>query len=170
MKIAVLTLGCKTNQAESLAFEQSLSNNGHSIVGLSEKPDLCIINTCTVTSKADYQSRQLINRALKSHAKVIVTGCYAELNYNKLKKGDSSIEVIKNTEKDNIINLVKPNSLSNTKNIVFNKPSPHRPFIKVQDGCNYSCSYCTIPMARGLSRSIPAERVINEISSIEAAH
>lgn len=169
MKIAVLTLGCKTNQAESLAFEQSLSNNGHSIVGLSEKPDLCIINTCTVTSKADYQSRQLINRALKSNAKVIVTGCYAELNHDKLKKVDSSIEIIKNTEKNNIINLLKQNSSSNTSNIITSRSSRHRPFVKVQDGCNYSCSYCAITIARGRSRSIPIENVINEIKSLELA-
>ncbi len=169
MKIAVLTLGCKTNQAESLAFEQSLSNNGHSIVGLSEKPDLCIINTCTVTSKADYQSRQLINRALKSDAKVIVTGCYAELNHDKLKKIDSNIEIIKNTEKDNIINLVKQNSSSNKKDIVTKKRLRHRPFVKVQDGCNYSCSYCAITIARGRSRSIPVENVINEIKSLQSA-
>jgi threonylcarbamoyladenosine tRNA methylthiotransferase MtaB len=168
MKIAVLTLGCKTNQAESLVFEQSLNNYGHSIVELSEKPDLCIINTCTVTSKADYQSRQLINRALKSHAKVIVTGCYAELNHDKLKKIDSSIEVIKNTEKDNIINLIKPDTSSNTRNIAPKKLSRHRPFVKVQDGCDYSCSYCAITIARGKSRSIPIETVINEIISFES--
>lgn len=160
MKIAVLTIGCKTNQAESLAFEQSLSNNGHSIVEFSEKPDLCIINTCTVTSKADYQSRQLINRALKSHIKVIVTGCYAELNHDKLKKVDSSIEIIKNTEKDNIINLIKPDTSSNTGNIALKRLSRHRPFVKVQDGCNYSCSYCAITVARGQSRSMPIETAI----------
>jgi threonylcarbamoyladenosine tRNA methylthiotransferase MtaB len=169
MKIAVLTIGCKTNQAESLAFEQSLSNNGHSIVELSEKPDLCIINTCTVTSKADYQSRQLVNRALKSDAKVIVTGCYAEINHDKLKKADSSIEIIKNTEKDNIINLIKQDTSSNTRNIASKGLSRHRPFVKVQDGCNYSCSYCAITIARGRSRSIPIENVINEIKSLESA-
>ncbi|MCL5061851.1 MAG: radical SAM protein, partial [Nitrospirae bacterium] len=166
MKIAVLTLGCKTNQAESMNMEHALNNAGHQIVEMLEKPDICIINTCTVTSKADYQSRQLINRALKNNAKVIVTGCYAELNNEQIKNIDNNIEVIRNNNKSNIINMI-PNEYS-SGNINFSKYARHRPAVKVQDGCNYSCSYCAIPMARGGSRSIPIDRVISEIKFYES--
>ncbi len=166
MKIAVLTLGCKTNQAESMNMEHALNNAGHQVVEMLEKPDICIINTCTVTSKADYQSRQLINRALKNNAKVIVTGCYAELNNEQIKNIDNNIEVIRNNNKSNIINMI-PNEYS-SGNINFSRYARHRPAVKVQDGCNYSCSYCAIPMARGRSRSIPIDRVISEIKFYES--
>ncbi|MBT9146229.1 MAG: Threonylcarbamoyladenosine tRNA methylthiotransferase MtaB [candidate division WS2 bacterium] len=179
MKIAVLTLGCKTNQAESMQIEHALGNSGHQIVDMAEKPEICIINTCTVTSKADYQSRQLIHRALKNNSKVIVTGCYAELNREQLKKAGSDIEIVKNVEKDKIINLITQNISGNTKmekschSITPSLHPPvilsrHRPIIKVQDGCNYSCSYCAIPMARGRSRSISEDEVIKEIKFYES--
>lgn len=177
MKITILTLGCKTNQAESMQIEHALNNEGHQVVGLSEKPDLCIINTCTVTSKADYQSRQLINRALKNNSRVIVTGCYAELNHEKLKKIYSDIIIAKNNEKPHIINMIlqKASSRILTNNYPISPLPPnsitlsrHRPIVKVQDGCNYSCSYCAIPMARGRSRSVPENEVIKEIKSYEA--
>jgi threonylcarbamoyladenosine tRNA methylthiotransferase MtaB len=172
MKIAVLTLGCKTNQAESMQMEHALNKAGHRIVEISEKPDMCIINTCTVTSKADYQSRQLINRALKNNSKVIVTGCYAELNREHLKRTYSNvIEVFKNSEKSKIINIISQDTSSDTKVLTAYHPmtlSRNRPAIKVQDGCNYSCSYCAIPMARGRSRSIAVDDVINEIKLYES--
>lgn len=177
MKIAVLTLGCKTNQAESMNMEHALNNAGHRIVEMSEKPDICIINTCTVTSKADYQSRQLIHRALRNNSKVIVTGCYAELNQEQLKEIDNDIRIVKNAEKNNIIRLIKQNNSGNLEISphsvapLFHHPvtlSRHRPIVKVQDGCNYSCSYCTIPMARGRSRSVAVDDVINEIKSYES--
>ncbi len=177
MKIAVLTLGCKTNQAESMNIEYALNRVGHQIVDMSEQPDLCIINTCTVTSKADYQSRQLIHRALRNNSKVIVTGCYAELNQEQLKKIDNDIEIVKNAEKDNIIRMIKQNTSGNAKRVPYSvaplfyhsiTPSRHRPIVKVQDGCNYSCSYCAIPMARGRSRSIAVDNVIHEIRCYES--
>ena len=84
MNISIITLGCKVNQAESAALEGAFRNLGCSIVGLSESPDYCIINTCTVTAKSDYQSRQLIRKAAKAGAKVIVTGCYAQLKPDEL--------------------------------------------------------------------------------------
>jgi threonylcarbamoyladenosine tRNA methylthiotransferase MtaB len=178
MKIAVLTLGCRTNQAESMHIEQALNYAGHQIVNLSENPDICIINTCTVTSKADYQSRQLIHRALRNNSKVIVTGCYAELNQEQLKEIDNDIGIVKNAEKDNIIRLIKQNNSGNAETAPHSVApllhhsialSRHRPIVKVQDGCNYSCSYCAIPMARGRSRSIPIDNVISEIKFYESS-
>ena len=79
MKVSVLTLGCRVNQSESDIIESSLKKIGWSVVDLSEHPDYCIVNTCTVTAKSDYQSRQLIRRAVRAGAKVIVTGCYSQL-------------------------------------------------------------------------------------------
>ncbi len=169
MKIAVLTLGCKANQAESINIERSLNNSGHQIVDISEKPDICIINTCTVTSKSDYQSRQLINKALKINSKVFITGCYVELNYEQLREKYKDIEIVRNEEKNNIINILTDNNSSNTihhRNSVA--LSRHRPIVKVQDGCNYSCSYCAIPLARGRSRSVLSDDVINEIKYYES--
>lgn len=167
MKIAVLTLGCKTNQAESMRMEHALNKAGHQIVDISEKPDLCIINTCAVTSKADYQSRQVISKALKNTTKkVIVTGCYAELNKEQLENMGCDIEVIGNINKDSIINMISNGfSINNTS---LGMHARHRPIVKVQDGCNYSCSYCVIPMVRGRSRSVAVDDVINEIKSYEA--
>ncbi|BCB96269.1 tRNA (N(6)-L-threonylcarbamoyladenosine(37)-C(2))-methylthiotran sferase MtaB [Dissulfurispira thermophila] len=168
MRIAILTLGCKTNQAESMSIEYALYNSGHQIVNISENPDICVINTCTVTSKADYQSRQLINKALKNNSKVIVTGCYAELNNEELNKIKGDIKTVKNSEKSNIINIIFQKTSSNLFSFNPMPLSRHRPAIKVQDGCNYSCSYCAIPMARGRSRSVELDDVINEIKLYES--
>ncbi len=85
MKISILTLGCKVNQYESTVIEGNLINNGHEIVSLSENPHYCIVNTCAVTAKSDYQSRQLIRRAVKTGAKVIVTGCYSRIMPDEIK-------------------------------------------------------------------------------------
>ena len=106
MKAAILTLGCRVNQSESELSEGNLKSHGFSIAGLSEKPDYCIINTCSVTAKSDYQSRQVIRRAVRSGAKVIVTGCYSQLNAEDIAKIDSNIEIVDNINKVNIINNI----------------------------------------------------------------
>lgn len=136
MRISILTLGCKTNQAESLNIESALKSAGNDIVAISESPDLCIINTCTVTAKADQQSRQLIHKALRNNAKVIVTGCYAELNADEIRKIGSSIDVIKNGDKDSIIS--KLTNIDQTDLCINSNYPRHRPIVKVQDGCNSS--------------------------------
>ena len=79
MKVSIQTLGCKVNQSESASIEGLLRENNYEMVNHSEGPDICIINTCSVTSKSDYQSRQLVSKAVRSGAKVIATGCYAQL-------------------------------------------------------------------------------------------
>src|SRR5271157_5182446 len=125
MRISILTLGCKTNQAESFSIEGSLKRAGNDIVDISETPDLCIINTCTVTAKADRQSRQLIYRALRNKAKVIVTGCYSELNADEIKRIETTIDVIKNSEKETIINKLTNYNLSDIS--INNRYPRHRP-------------------------------------------
>ena len=159
MKAAVLTLGCRVNQSESELIEGNLKSHGFSIAGLSEKPDYCIINTCSVTAKSDYQSRQLIRRAVRSGAKVIVTGCYSQLNAEDIAKIDSNIEIVDNSDKVNLINMLL--SLTSCNNISYSSRS--RPHIKIQDGCNYSCSYCIVPLARGKSRSVEPKTILGHI-------
>jgi threonylcarbamoyladenosine tRNA methylthiotransferase MtaB len=167
VKIAVLTLGCRTNQAESFQIEQSLLNAVHTIVDISERPELCVINTCTVTQKADIQSRQTIQKALKIQAKVILTGCYSELNQSKILSKHQDIEIIKNKDKSQIINMIPRLSSSNDLNNI--RKTRSRPIVKVQDGCNYSCSYCIVPLARGKSKSIEINKIIHEINELEAS-
>ena len=106
VKVTILTLGCRVNQSESSLIEGSLKEQGFSIVSLSEKPDYCIINSCTVTAKSDYQSRQVIRRAVRSGAQVIVTGCYSQLNPGDISKIDSSIRVVHNADKLHDINAI----------------------------------------------------------------
>jgi threonylcarbamoyladenosine tRNA methylthiotransferase MtaB len=160
MRISLLTLGCRVNQSETISIEKDLLERGHEIVSLGERPDICIINTCTVTSKSDYQSRQLIRRAHKAGARTLVTGCYAELNKGLVGDMDGVEEVIGNHNKSNIISMIEPSSESLTLIKEVSKGSRTRKFLKVQDGCNYSCSYCIVTKARGPSRSISPESVI----------
>lgn len=164
MKVSVLTLGCKANQADSYQIEKILYNAGYQIVTKSEKPDICIINTCAVTQKADQQSKQFINKYLNKNIKVIVTGCHSELYGNEIKKSYPSIKILKNDSKSEILSLLKPLDNSNTAS--YHHPR-QRPAVKIQDGCNNSCSYCVIPSTRGNSKSIPKEKIIDEIVEYE---
>jgi threonylcarbamoyladenosine tRNA methylthiotransferase MtaB len=160
MRIAIHTLGCKVNQSESASIEGELRQKGHEIVDYTDNPDACIINTCTVTAKSDYQSRQMIRRAVKSGAQVIATGCYAQLRPGELSKIKGLNLILGNSEKSMILDQTSANpSIS-----VHSPESPvrlqtyyskrTRAFLKIQDGCNFSCSYCTVPRARGKSRSL----------------
>ncbi len=164
MKVSILTLGCKVNQAESAAIEGTLRNSGFSIVSLSENPDYCVVNTCTVTSKSDYQSRQLIRRAVRTGAKVLVTGCYSQLRPDEIKKIDRVHSVVNNEDKFNIINIISSQIKSNCCS--FSARS--RPYVKVQDGCNNACTYCIVPKARGKSRSMDAQSIIEQVSNFSS--
>src|SRR3990170_8453619 len=143
MKVSILTLGCRVNQSESDFIEANLKRAGWSITDLSEHPDYCIINTCTVTAKSDYQSRQLIRRAVRSGAKVIVTGCYSQLNQGEVKNIQGVFTVVENSNKYHIINMIS----NNNGCITFIPVNRSRPYLKIQDGCNYACSYCSVPLA-----------------------
>jgi len=177
MKIAIQTLGCKVNQSESAAIEGLLRKNKFEVVKHDSNPDVCIINTCTVTAKSDYQSRQLIRRAVKSGARVIATGCYTQLKADDLSKIDGLSLMIGNSEKANIIEHVKKLSTKNRSSSTINPPeSPlvyqpyyskrSRAFLKIQDGCNFSCSYCTVPFARGRSRSLQPDDVLLSVNKL----
>jgi threonylcarbamoyladenosine tRNA methylthiotransferase MtaB len=165
MKVSVLTLGCRVNQSESAIIEGNLKKFGCSIVGLSEYPDYCVVNTCTVTAKSDYQSRQLIRRAVRSGAKVIVTGCYSQLRPDEIRKIGGVVDIVKNNKKLNIIKMLS----NNNESITFSYSCKSRPYLKVQDGCNLTCTYCTVPMARGKSRSLEISEALKRAEEIEAS-
>jgi threonylcarbamoyladenosine tRNA methylthiotransferase MtaB len=162
LRISIKTLGCKVNQAESASIAGTLREKGYEIVDSYDNPDLCIVNTCTVTAKSDYQSRQFIRRAVKSGAKVIATGCYAQLRHDELSNIQGLNLILGNSEKHRLHEYIDNLPINN---VIVDSPevSMHsgpyysnrtRAFLKMQDGCNLSCTYCTVPMARGKSRSL----------------
>jgi threonylcarbamoyladenosine tRNA methylthiotransferase MtaB len=165
MKVSVLTLGCRVNQSESDIIGSSLKKIGWSIVDLSEHPDYCIVNTCTVTAKSDYQSRQLIRRAVRAGARVIVTGCYSQMKPEEVINIKGVCRIVNNDNKLSIINMIANINASNT----FNPVHRSRPYLKIQDGCNFLCTYCTVPLSRGKSRSLYPLEVIQRAREIEAA-
>ncbi len=170
MRYSILTLGCKVNQAESIDIEKSLSAASYLKVALEENPDICLVNTCSVTAKSDYQSRQLIRRALISGARVFVTGCYSELNKEEIRGIDRGIEIIENSDKALFLKKTagEPIGDRHTVQHIFQTGGRARGFIKIQDGCNAECAYCIIPLARGKSRSRPADDIIREIGELES--
>lgn len=172
-KAAFFTLGCKLNFSETSTFGRLLSEMGVSTAGEGEVADICIINTCSVTEVADHKCRQAIHRMVRNHpgAFVVVTGCYAQLKPETVSQIEGVDLVLGANEKANLIQFlseawggVKSGEAlhryhtQKTKDIKTFAPSCSRGnrtryFLKVQDGCNYFCTYCTIPYARGFSRN-----------------
>ena len=177
MKIAVATLGCKVNQYETAAILQAL--DGVSVVPFEAAADCYLINTCTVTGRTDYQSRQLIRRALRSNpgAAVIVTGCYAQRAPEEVARIPGVTIVAGNEEKAEIGRILQNMIKDKAQVLVGNIQGRHqisnlaatsfaghtRAFLKIQDGCNAGCSYCIVPLTRGLSRSLPMPEAMRQI-------
>lgn len=183
MKVSIVTLGCKVNQAESATLEGLLREGGHEIVDHHDNPDVCVVNTCTVTAKSDYQSRQLIRRAIKRGARVIATGCYAQSRPEELSGIEGVALVLGNSEKGRIPEYIQELTVSSkagcSPKVLVTAPetpvksgpyssSRARAFLKIQDGCNLSCSYCAIPAARGRSRSLRPEEIIRSVERFYA--
>ena len=177
-KAAYYTLGCKLNFSETSTFGQMLSELGVQTVQQGETADICLINTCSVTEVADHKCRQAIHRMVRQHpgAFVVVTGCYAQLEPERISKIDGVDLVLGSNEKANLVQFLSEAFVSRdriatrhtglsatyktvkTKDIKSFAPSCSRGnrtryFLKVQDGCDYFCTYCTIPYARGFSRN-----------------
>ena len=171
MTIAFTTLGCKLNFAESSALAKAFLERGHTRAKQGEEADICIINTCSVTDAADHKDRQIIHRIRRQNpnAILIVTGCYAQLKPNEIAHIEGVDFVLGQDEKFHLMEFVEqlesrvqsqdPRVLISAIREVddfhgaYSKDDRTRCFIKVQDGCNYFCSYCTIPLARGKSRN-----------------
>ncbi len=162
-RVAILTLGCRVNQSESSVIEGTLRKHGISIVALEESPDLCIINTCTVTEKSDAGSRYLIRKASRTGAQIIVTGCYSQLQPATVAELHGVCEVIPSGHKEDIISRV----LGYDVDAVYSLHDRARPYLKVQDGCDFNCTYCAVPMARGRSRSLGIDESVARAVDIE---
>ena len=183
-KAAFFTLGCKLNFSETSTFGRLLHDLGVTTVADGEKADICIVNTCSVTEVADHKCRQAIHRMVRQHpgAFVVVTGCYAQLKPETVSGIDGVDLVLGANEKANLISYLseawsgetKKEALhefhvEKTKDIKTFAPSCSkgnrtRYFLKVQDGCDYFCTYCTIPFARGFSRNPTIDSLLKQAS------
>lgn len=182
-RIAITTLGCKTNQFESAAMGETLTRDGFLLVPFEEEADIYVINTCTVTARTDAESRRLIRRARNSRpeAKIVVTGCYAQLAFAQLREMPGVNLILGNSEKKGIAELVREigdeqrvlvSDISLDREavgITLESFSEHtRAFLQVQNGCDSFCSYCIVPYARGRSRSVPPEQAMDGIRAFAA--
>ncbi|MFQ5329052.1 MAG: tRNA (N(6)-L-threonylcarbamoyladenosine(37)-C(2))-methylthiotransferase MtaB [Thermodesulfobacteriota bacterium] len=184
MNVFITTLGCKANQYDSFAIEEMLAREDFQIVPDLEEAHACIINTCTVTGRTDAQARQLIRRVKRynSNALVIVTGCYAQVSPDEVAKIEGVDYVLGNGEKEQVVEhllMGRPvgasvAALASPKVTVRNDgsaiglrasgaPGRTRAYLKVQDGCDNTCTYCIIPAARGETRSVPRQTLFSEI-------
>ena len=184
-KAAYYTLGCKLNFSETSTFAKLLEELGVVTAGKGEQADICLINTCSVTDVADRKCRQAIHRLVRQHpgAFVVVTGCYAQLESEKVSKIDGVDLVLGSNEKADLIQFLSDGFVNRkpvaayaklkTKDIRSFMPSCSRGnrtryFLKVQDGCDYFCTYCTIPYARGFSRNPSIESLVNQAQEAAA--
>ncbi len=184
MKISYYNIGCKLNFAELSTIRKELEKRGHETVNFGSNEDAVIINTCTVTNNADSDSRKIIRRALRNNPEAFigVVGCYAELKAEEIVAIDGVDAIFGMKEKFDIIDYID-NQGKNPKPAVFVSNNEDLPFhtacseddqsrtrmiFKLQDGCDYSCSFCTIPKARGKSRSMSFEDVKNKLSEFQS--
>jgi threonylcarbamoyladenosine tRNA methylthiotransferase MtaB len=182
-RVALFTLGCKTNQYESEAMAGIFRRQGYEIVGFDEKADVYIVNTCTVTHLGDRKSRQIIRRAVKKNAGAVVavTGCYAQTSPGEVLEIPGVDLVVGTRDRDRIVELVEeagksPVPLNAVKNImshrafedmpILDQQNRTRAFVKIQEGCSNFCSYCIIPYARGPLRSREPENVLDEVRNL----
>jgi len=192
MKVALTTLGCKLNYAETSTYERGFRAHGLEVVPWNQVADAYLINTCAVTETAEKKSRNLMRRAhkLAPEALVIVTGCYAELKKEKLLEIEGVSRVFGAAEKARVVPetlamlssskkagfedgmAVSGSSSSNMADLedgtlrAYSSGERTRSFLKVQDGCNNFCAYCTVPFARGRSRNIPICEVVKQAEEI----
>ena len=184
MKIAITTLGCKINQYDSAVIQNRLENK-HSFVPFEDAADCYVINTCTVTDRADWEARQLVRRAKRRNpgAKVLVTGCYAQVNADEVARLAGVDYVVGLNRLDDLIRYVESAPSGETQVAVSDVkrqrgvpvlgtralPGHTRAFLKIQEGCNYTCTYCIIPTARGLSRSVTPRQVLEQVRQLAGA-
>ena len=181
-KVAFYTLGCKLNFSETSTISRLFEDSGYAKVDFEETPDIYVVNTCSVTENADKKCKQLVKRALKinPNAFVAIIGCYAQLKPTEIAQIPGVDIVLGANEKFNLIEHIeklesKPEetvvsfeSIKNTKEFIpsFSYGDRTRSFLKVQDGCDYFCTFCTIPLARGNSRNATISETIGEAKKI----
>jgi len=167
MRVHLAFLGCKLNRSELERWERELRALGHQIVPSPEEADVCIVNTCTVTHIASHKSRQLIRRLHRANpaARIVVTGCYAEVAPYEVEALEGVDLVVSNLQKEKLPELITGTAPDQARPI---PPTPGRTraFVKVQDGCDNHCTYCIIRVARGFERSRPIQEVVDEINAL----
>ena len=186
-KVAFHTLGCKLNFSESSTFARQFAQGGFSRAARGEKPDICVINTCSVTDHADKKCRNVIRRVIRENpgAIIAVTGCYAQLRPDEVAAIEGVDIVLGNNDKDRLYDLVSAATQKTAPEApcshhcqwrdinrffpAFSSGDRTRAFLKVQDGCDYHCTYCTVPFARGRSRNIPIDDIVCQAGEIAAA-
>ncbi len=183
-KVALYTLGCKLNFSETSAIGRSLVENGFEKVEFSDRADYYVINTCSVTQNADKETRQIVKTALRTNpeAKVIIVGCYAQLKPEEIAQIPGVNMVLGANEKfriheflEQLENREQPLVLNgDIEEVKFFEPAYSqgertRSFLKVQDGCDYFCSFCTIPLARGKSRSNSIAKTVEVAKQVAAS-
>ena len=180
-KVAFYTLGCKLNFAETSTIARSFEEDGYIRVDFDDPADIYVINTCSVTENADKQFKQIVRKALKTNPKAFLAavGCYAQLKPEELASVDGVDLVLGAKEKFNIPQYID-DLTKNNEGVVhsceiaetdfyvgsYSIGDRTRAFLKVQDGCDYKCTYCTIPMARGISRSDTIENILSNAKKI----
>ncbi|MFO7790275.1 MAG: tRNA (N(6)-L-threonylcarbamoyladenosine(37)-C(2))-methylthiotransferase MtaB [Bacteroidota bacterium] len=180
-KIAYYALGCKLNFAEASAIAATFKPKGYDLTTFNKKADVYLINTCTVTEKANSKSRNAIQRAIRRNpgAIIIVTGCYAQLKSEELAKIKGVDYIIGTSNKTEIARMIDTLQKQNAPNIIhtpirksvdmlpaWSSGERTRSFLKIQDGCDNFCSYCTIPLARGKSRNLPISNIVTQAEEI----
>ncbi len=177
-RVLIRTLGCKLNYAETSAILEDFVKKGWGVSTGEDRPDLVIIHTCAVTGKAEQKSRQLIRKMIQTYpdSRIVAVGCYAQLQPDRLEKIEGIDGILGSEEKFDTANYLGE-AASRVQCDIISMPSikdavaAHslvterssgrtRGFLKIQDGCDYGCAYCTIPMARGHSRSVPLAEVL----------
>ncbi|MEZ4842506.1 MAG: MiaB/RimO family radical SAM methylthiotransferase, partial [Flavobacteriaceae bacterium] len=180
-KVAFYTLGCKLNFSETSTIARSFIDEGFQRVDFEERADIYVINTCSVTDNADKRFKTIVKSALKKNknAFLIAVGCYAQLKPEELAAVDGVDLVLGATEKFKVIDYINDlskNEIGEVHSCEIEEANIYegsysigdrtRAFLKVQDGCDYKCTYCTIPLARGISRSDTLENVLKNAAEI----
>jgi len=186
-KVALHTLGCKLNYSETSSIGNQFLEKNFEVVDFQDKADVYVLNTCSVTESAERECRQIIRRALRQNpeAFIIVTGCYAQLRPEEIAGIEGVDAVLGSNEKFKLFSLLENFnkrdlaciSVTPTENLTefgvahsTDADSRTRAFLKIQDGCDYTCSFCTIPLARGASRSLPVINVVDEFKKLLEAN
>ncbi|MEA4840030.1 MAG: tRNA (N(6)-L-threonylcarbamoyladenosine(37)-C(2))-methylthiotransferase MtaB, partial [Bacteroidales bacterium] len=182
-KVAYVSLGCKLNFAETYSLGKMMISAGYSTVKFGERPDVCVINTCSVTDTADKKGRQAIHKVIRQYpqALVVVIGCYAQLKSDEISEIPGVDLVLGANQKFDLPGLLEGLQkgehakiyTSEVKDINRFLPSCSRGnrtryFLKVQDGCDYFCTYCTIPFARGTSRNPNIAFLVDQAKEVAA--
>lgn len=182
MRIAIATLGCKINQYDSAVIQSRLEEKRYAIVPFESEADCYIVNACTVTDRADWEARQLVRRVKRRSpaARVLVTGCYAQVSPAEVAGLPGVDFVVGLNRLDDLLRFVAAPAPAGARVAVGEVkrergvkilgaralPGHTRAFLKIQEGCDYACTYCIIPTARGLSRSVPPEDILREIRAL----